>query len=97
MFRDRQVAGLQLAEHLKDRKLYDPLVLAIPRGGIIIGDVLATELPAELDVVLARKLRCPGQPELAIGALSEDGQAYLNKSIADMLQLSPEDLADERE
>lgn len=97
MFRNREDAALQLAEALRDRKLLDPLILAIPRGGIVIGDVLAAQLGAELDVVLARKLRSPGQPELAIGALSEDGKIYLNEAVAEVLQLSEEDLSDERE
>ena len=55
-----------------------PLVLAIPRGGVEIGAVLARGLGAELDVVLARKLRAPQQPELALGAVSETGEVYLN-------------------
>jgi|SRR5262245_26650234 len=97
MFRNREDAALQLAEALRDRKLQDPLILAIPRGGIVIGDMLAAQLGAELDVVLARKLRCPGQPELAIGALSEDGKIYLNEAVAEVLQLSEDDLSDERE
>ena len=56
-----------------------PLVLAIPRGGVEVGAVLARGLGAELDVVLARKLRAPHQPELALGAVSETGQVYLNQ------------------
>jgi putative phosphoribosyl transferase len=78
VFRDREDAGWRLARRLKDRELRNPLVLAIPRGGVVTGAVLASELGAELDVVLARKLRAPGQPELAIGAVSEDGEMYLN-------------------
>ena len=56
-----------------------PLVLAIPRGGVEVGAVLARGLGAELDVVLARKLRAPHQPELALGAVSETGQVNLNQ------------------
>lgn len=78
MFRDREDAARRLAEKLKGRELRDPLVLAIPRGGVVTGAVLARELGAELDVVLARKLRAPAQPELAVGAVSEDGGVYLN-------------------
>jgi predicted phosphoribosyltransferase len=78
MFRDREDAARQLAEHLKYMPLRDPLVLAIPRGGVVTGAVLARELGAELDVVLSRKLRAPFQPELALGAVSEDGAVYLN-------------------
>lgn len=78
MFRDREDAGRQLAARLRGRTLRDPLVLAIPRGGVVIGAILARELGAELDVVLARKLRAPGQPELALGAVSETGEVYMN-------------------
>jgi predicted phosphoribosyltransferase len=77
MFADRQDAGFQLAARLKQRALERPLVLAIPRGGVVVGAVLARELGAELDVILARKLRAPWQPELAIGAVSEDGDVHL--------------------
>jgi predicted phosphoribosyltransferase len=78
VFRDRDDAARKLADRLRERELSDPLVLAVPRGGVVTGAVLADELGAELDVVLARKLRAPGQPELAIGAVSEDGDVYLN-------------------
>ncbi len=78
MFKNREDAALQLAKRLKARSLKNPLVLAIPRGGVVVGAVLARELEAELDVVLARKLRAPFQAELAIGAVSEDGAVYLN-------------------
>jgi putative phosphoribosyl transferase len=78
VFRDREDAGWRLARRLKGRELRNPLVLAIPRGGVVTGVVLASELGAELDVVLARKLRAPGQPELAIGAISEDGDVFFN-------------------
>src|SRR5262245_54898505 len=78
MFRDRSEAARALASQLRDRSLRDPLILGIPRGGVIMGAVLARELGADLDVVLARKLRAPGQPELAIGAVSESGEIYLD-------------------
>ncbi len=78
MFRNREDAALQLAQRLKARKLKDPVVLGIPRGGVVTAAILARELGAELDVVLSRKLRAPYQPELAIGAIGEDGEVYLN-------------------
>jgi predicted phosphoribosyltransferase len=78
MFRNREDAARQLAAALKGRALRNPLVLAVPRGGLVIGAVLARELGADLDVVLARKLRAPEQPELAVGAISESGEVYLN-------------------
>jgi putative phosphoribosyl transferase len=78
VFGDREDAARRLARRLKDHELRNPLVLAIPRGGVVTGAALAAELGAELDVVLARKLRAPGRPGIAIGAVSEDGDIYLN-------------------
>jgi predicted phosphoribosyltransferase len=77
MFRNREEAARELASRLKEKRLYDPVVLAIPRGGVLVGAVLARELGAELDVVLSRKLRGPGQQELMLGAVSEDGRVYV--------------------
>ncbi len=77
MFRNREDAALQLAQQLKRRPLREPVVLGIPRGGVVLGAVLADQLGADLDIVLARKLRAPDQPELALGAVSEDGEVYL--------------------
>ena len=78
MFRDREDAGHRLATVLRKRELREPVVLAIPCGGVPVGAVLASELDTELDVVLAAKLRAPGRPELSIGAVSEDGEVILN-------------------
>ena len=96
MFRDREEAALRLAERFRGRELHDPLVLAIPRGGVVTGAVLARELGAELDVVLSRKLRAPWQRELAVGAISEDGLVYLNRHAADVPGLTDEYLTEER-
>jgi hypothetical protein len=78
LFTDGEEAGWLLVERLRGLALHDPLVLAIPRGGVEVGAALARGLGAELDVVLARKLRAPHQPELALGAVSEDGVVHLN-------------------
>jgi predicted phosphoribosyltransferase len=96
MFRDREDAARRLAAKLKGRDLHDPLVLAIPRGGVVTGAVLARELGADLDVVLSRKLRAPGQPELAVGAISEDGRVYLNHHAQAFLDVMEEYLPQER-
>lgn len=79
MYRDRDDAGLRLAEQLHRRELYDPIVLGVPRGGVVIAAVVARALGADLSVVLARKLRHPQWPELAIGAISETGEVYLDR------------------
>lgn len=84
MFRDRTDAGRRLAARLKERQLHDPVVLGIPRGGVAIAAVLADELGADLDIVLSRKLRAPGQFELAIGAVSENGEVLLNERFRDV-------------
>lgn len=82
-FLDREQAGWMLVARLRDHGIgagctTRPLVLAIPRGGVEVGAVIARGLAADLDVVLARKLRAPGQPELALGAVSETGEVFLN-------------------
>jgi predicted phosphoribosyltransferase len=95
MLRNREGAALQLANTLKGRKLFRPLILAIPRGGVVTGVVLAQELDAELDVVLSRKLGAPGQSELAIGAVCENGQVFLNHFARDFLELDDEYVKEE--
>lgn len=77
MFRDRLDAARQLAGRLDHLKGERPLVLAIPRGGVPMGRLIADALEGELDVVLVRKLGAPGNPEFAIGAVSEDGSIQL--------------------
>lgn len=78
LFRDRVDAGRRLVGCFAGRELLNPLILAVPRGGVPVGEVLAGALDAELDVVIVRKLRSPYQPELALGAISEGGTLYLN-------------------
>jgi predicted phosphoribosyltransferase len=77
MFRDREDAGQRLASRLANVELVDPLVLGIPRGGVVIAAVVARAIGADVDVVLSRKLRARWQPELAIGAVGEDGAVYI--------------------
>lgn len=76
--RNRDEAGEALGGRLAELALSDPIVLAIPRGGVAVGAAIATRLGAELDVVLSRKLRSPVQPELALGAVAEDGTIVLD-------------------
>ena len=83
-FTDRAEAGWRLVERLRGESFRDPLVLAIPRGGVEVGAALARGLGAELDVVLSRKIRAPHQPELALGAVSEGGEVHLNHFAAAM-------------
>ncbi|MBA4260702.1 MAG: phosphoribosyl transferase [Comamonadaceae bacterium] len=73
MFKDREDAARQLATRLAAYRGQNPLVLAIPRGAVPMGKLLADLLEGEFDVVLVRKLRAPCQHELAIGAVDESG------------------------
>lgn len=91
MFRDRNDAGQRLAMKLKSLPLREPLVLAIPRGGVVVGYELARCLHADLDVVLAHKLRSPLQPELAMGSICEDGKIYVNPGLRRSLGVSDAD------
>ncbi|HQA59892.1 MAG: phosphoribosyltransferase family protein [Tepidanaerobacteraceae bacterium] len=82
MFQDRQDAAMQLAEKLKTYK-NDPasIVLAIPRGGVIIADVVCEQLNLPMDIVVTRKLGAPYNEELAIGAVDSRGGTILNHNI----------------
>jgi putative phosphoribosyl transferase len=82
MFSDRRDAGVQLTSRLKGYKdQLGVLVLALPRGGVATGYEIARYLNVPLDIVIVRKIGFPGQPELAIGAVSETGTVVLNESI----------------
>lgn len=97
MFRDRHDAASQLAERLKEYDGTNPLVLGIPRGGVVIGSILARELNGDLDVILTRKLRTPGSPELAMGSVDEHGNIVLNASVIGALQIDTDTIEAERQ
>ena len=91
MFRDRRDAGILLAERLLSYKEKEGvLVLALPRGGVVTGFEIARRLDVPLDVLIVRKIGFPGQPELAIGAVSETGTVVLNQSIVTTYNVSDE-------
>jgi predicted phosphoribosyltransferase len=76
-FPDRAAAARELAARLAPWRGRRPLVLAIPRGAVPMGRIIADSLAGELDVVLVRKLGAPGNPELAIGSVDETGHVYI--------------------
>jgi putative phosphoribosyl transferase len=84
MLKDRKEAGFLLAEKLKKLNLKDAVVLAIPRGGVIIGYEIAKVIDAEFDIVTPRKLKAPNDPELAIGAIMPDGSIFLNEEVIEI-------------
>jgi putative phosphoribosyl transferase len=88
IFRDRIDAANKLAEKLKQQLMIPEhrdsssmVVLSIPRGGVVIGDVVAYKINVKLDVVVSRKLGAPIDPEVAIGAVMPDGTYFLNEDI----------------
>ncbi|KTB48793.1 putative phosphoribosyltransferase [Dehalogenimonas alkenigignens] len=95
-FVDRQEAGRLLADSMSHLMDTHAVVLGIPRGGVAVAAELARRLRAELDIVLSRKLRAPGQPELAMGAVSEDGHVLLNKDVVEALDIKPDTIERER-
>ena len=97
MFSDRKEAGEILAEKLEKLRLENPVVLAIPRGGVVVGYEVARKLKAPLDVIVPRKLGAPGNPELAIGAVAEDGAIILDSSLIDYLEVDEEYIKKEKE
>ena len=88
-YKDRRDAGRKLADSLMEYKHLDSvIVLAIPRGGVVLGYEVAMALNAPLDIVIPRKIGAPGNPELAIGAVTEDGARVLNEEIVNMFGIS---------
>ncbi len=94
-FQDRNDAGMQLAQKLAWLKDQNAEVLAIPRGGVVVGDVIATSLNAKLDVIVPRKLGAPDNPELAIGAVMHDGSSYINDYVVKVLRVDQQYIREE--
>lgn len=95
MFRDRQEAGQALASALRVLKLHEPVVLALPRGGIPVAAEVAKALRAPFDLVIVRKVGAPGNPELAVAAIVDGDPPHvvLNRDIVEALELGEEELA----
>jgi len=92
MFKDRVEAGKLLAKEikkLKDKSLItDPVIVALPRGGIPIGAEIAKEINAPLDILFVKKIPAPENEELAIGSVSENGLVFVNKDIIEKLGIT---------
>ncbi len=88
---DRADAGRQLAARLEHLRGRSPVVLGLPRGGVAVAYEVASALDAPLDVIVARKLGAPQQPELAIGAIAK-GAAVLREEVIAALGVTPAEL-----
>jgi predicted phosphoribosyltransferase len=95
-FRDRVDAGNLLAERLAKHGYAPATVLGIPRGGVILADIVAKKLAADFDIVIPRKLGAPENEELAIGAVMEDGTSYINRYIVSALRIPQHYIESER-
>lgn len=95
-FKDRNDAGVQLASKLNNYKDKEGiLVLTLPRGGVVVGYEIASYLNCPLDVIIIRKLGFPGNPELAIGAISENGTIILDEHMTSFYGISEEYIQEE--
>ncbi|MDP9334514.1 MAG: phosphoribosyltransferase [Actinomycetota bacterium] len=95
-FQDRSDAGRRLAAHLSELselRREELVVLGLPRGGVVVAYEVATALGVPLDVILVRKLGVPFQPELAMGAIGEDGAHVVDDAVAREVHVSASDLA----
>ncbi|MFW8595471.1 phosphoribosyltransferase [Cribrihabitans neustonicus] len=93
MFDDRSTAGRQLADRLMSMPMENPVVLALPRGGVPVALPIAEALNAPLDLILVRKIGMPSNQELAAGALAEGGDALFNGALLKAAGLTPADFA----
>jgi putative phosphoribosyl transferase len=89
IFADREDAGERLGRALAERAGPDAVVLAIPRGGVIVGEAVARAIGAPLDVVVPRKIGAPGNPELGLGAVAP-GVRVLDQRMVSGLRVSDE-------
>lgn len=76
---DRETAGVLLAERLRRYASEDPVVIALPRGGVPVGFEIASRLHAPLDILIVRKIGAPGNPEYGLGAVVEGGTRFLDE------------------
>lgn len=97
MFQDRESAGVRLADTLRDHDVDIDVVLGIPRGGLPAARAVADEFDAPIDVIAAKKLGAPNNPELAIGAAAADGSVWLNEDLIDRIGVTEQYVESERE
>ena len=90
LFRNRTEAGRKLAAALTEFKDKDLIILAIPRGGVVVACEVAKALGAPLDIVVTRKIEAPGEPEYALGAVTQEGDVIMDRQAAESLGATEE-------
>ena len=96
-FSNRIDAGKRLADALKPIAFQEGVVLAIPRGGVVVGYEVAEALNLCMDVIIPRKIGAPNNPELAVGAVTEDGTVFLDDQLINYLGITQEYIKKESE
>src|SRR3954468_17161863 len=92
VFDDRADAGRLLASTLDPFRDESPVVLGLPRGGVVVAFEIARALSAPLDIWAVREVGAPGQEELGLGAVAEGGETYINEELAAPLGLTLDDI-----
>jgi len=90
IYKDRDDAGIALAEELQKYKDEKPIIMALPRGGVVLGYEVAKALKAPLDVIVPRKIGAPQNPEYGIGAIAPGQIAILNNEAIRALNIPPQ-------
>jgi putative phosphoribosyl transferase len=91
-WRDRRAAGRELGERLSNYRSEAPVVVGLPRGGVVVADEVADALQAPLEVTVVRKIGAPMQPELGIGAVGSGGVRFVNQPLVKRIGLSAAEL-----
>jgi putative phosphoribosyl transferase len=94
IFEDRRSAGALLGIEVAKLQLERPVVLGLPRGGVPVAAEVATAIGAPLDVIVVRKVGVPGQPELAMGAVGENGVVVVNHEVVRAARVGDEEFAE---
>ena len=95
LYKDRAEAGRRLASALLHLRGEDLVVLGIPRGGVVVANEVAKALDAPLDVVVTKKIEAPGEPEYALGAVTQEGDVMMDRQAAESLGASAAYLDDQ--
>ncbi|HBX23896.1 MAG TPA: phosphoribosyltransferase [Desulfotomaculum sp.] len=93
LYKDRREAGKRLVEELVKYNVQDALVLGIPRGGVVVAAGVAEKLGFPLDIIIPRKVGAPFNPEVAVGAVTQDGAVFLNHMVMDVYNISREEIS----